>query len=164
MVTAISERKSNIKTGGATSRRNVITVKSRLSKAVVEINLSFPFLHTDVLQHCCLSVTSLQSTTQIYSWILFFLYVEHCFSIADWLQERGCCLKALEFCSTGRLIIQQSTWGCHLTTGLVVTPSLPWRVHTTVLRERKGDLETSTGTSAGIAINAGCAIKSAYHL
>lgn len=51
MVTAISERKSNIKTGGATSRRNVITVKSRLNKAVVEINLSFPFLHTDVLQH-----------------------------------------------------------------------------------------------------------------
>lgn len=51
MVTAILERKSNIKTGGATSRRNVITVKSRLSKAAVEINLSFPFLHTDVLQH-----------------------------------------------------------------------------------------------------------------
>lgn len=51
MVTAMPERKSNIKTGGATSRRNVITVKSRLSKAVVELNLSFPFLHTDVLQH-----------------------------------------------------------------------------------------------------------------
>lgn len=51
MVTAMPERKSDIKTGGATSRRNVITVKSRLSKAVVELNLSFPFLHTDVLQH-----------------------------------------------------------------------------------------------------------------
>lgn len=51
MVTAMPERKSDIKTGGATSRRNVITVKSRLSKAVMEPNLSFPFLRTDVLQH-----------------------------------------------------------------------------------------------------------------
>lgn len=51
MVTAMPERKSDIKTGGATSRRNVITVKSRLSKTVVELNLSFPFLHADVLQH-----------------------------------------------------------------------------------------------------------------
>lgn len=51
MVTAMPERKSDIKMHCATSRRNVITVKSRLSKAVVELNLSFPFLHTDVLQH-----------------------------------------------------------------------------------------------------------------
>ena len=52
MVTATPERKSNIKTGGATSRRNSITMKSRLIRAVMEINLSLPFLHTDVLQHC----------------------------------------------------------------------------------------------------------------
>lgn len=39
MVTAMSEKKSSIKTGGATSRRNDISMKSRLISAVMEVNL-----------------------------------------------------------------------------------------------------------------------------
>lgn len=41
MVTAMPEKKSNIKTGGATRRRNGITMKSRLIRAVMEIHLLF---------------------------------------------------------------------------------------------------------------------------
>lgn len=146
MVTATSERKSNITTGGAASGRNGITMKNRLIRAVMEINLSFSFLHTDVLQHCF--SFCLQSITQvILGFYVFSLYgrLVGCFLVVDWLWDHGCCLKLLKVLRHWKIwwvqTIQQSTCGYHrlsLATGLVHTyHTLHRKVHTFHCLERK---------------------------
>jgi len=88
VVTAMPERKSNTKTGGATSGRNCITMTSKLIRAVMEVNLSFPFLQTDVLQHCCSFCHWFAIYNPGYSWVLRFLFtwrVVGCFPVVDLL-------------------------------------------------------------------------------
>lgn len=111
VVAAMPERKNSIKTGGAANRRNGTTRKRRLMREVMEMHLSFLFLHMGVLQHwssLCHCFTKVFFTKVFL--VFYFVCVRVCvccfvlFLPCGWLTLGVCCSKPL------KVLQHRKTW------------------------------------------------------
>lgn len=90
---AMPERKNSTKTSGAANRRNGTTRKSSLMREVMEMQLSFLFLHMGVLQHWSLLCHCFTNDNQGFSCVLLCVCVYVCMSFCAfsslWLVDFG---------------------------------------------------------------------------